>query len=151
MHFCGKKEVKFQKLRFKCNFCVFWPAFGCCAHPNAGRTNFFWAVFNLFCSLYWVKSTKKWWKTLNKFVDASYRHRKMCFDQLLGARSTRKLVKIYKMQPQSSCIGNLIIQENENVYGNIHKWRHALRGDGEGKKMSNLAWRHLWMVPYEPF
>ena len=32
-----------------CNCCVFRPAFGCCAHPKAGR-NLFSAIFNLFCS-----------------------------------------------------------------------------------------------------
>ena len=36
------------------NCCVFWPAFGCCAHPKAGSTNFFsrFQPFSFFFNLF---------------------------------------------------------------------------------------------------
>ena len=54
-------KPKIQKFRMRTNTknnifnlnrcCVFWPDFGCCAHPKAGQ-NFFSAVFNLLCFTY---------------------------------------------------------------------------------------------------
>ena len=57
--------------------CVFWRAFGCCAHPKAGR--------NLEKALKWTKKVEK--------------RLKKGFDQLLGARSNRKLVEIHNISP----------------------------------------------------
>ena len=55
--------------------CVFWPAFGCCAHPKAGQNNVL-AVFRLFSSCqplqdvyYWffIESKNNVWKILPQF------------------------------------------------------------------------------------
>ena len=66
--------------------CVFWPAFGCCAHLKAGRNIFFsrfstfFVHFRAFSVISRLKSTKNVWK---------------CFYQLSGAHSTRKLFEIH--------------------------------------------------------
>ena len=54
--------------------CVFWPAFGCCAHPKTDWTTFFSVVFNLFCSFptffsdFKSEINKNFWKQTKKYV-----------------------------------------------------------------------------------
>ena len=65
-----------------CVCCVFQPAFGCCAHPKAGRNTFFQPFLSFF---------------------VHFKPFSVYFYQLLGAQSTRKLVKIHNM-----CYCNLV-------------------------------------------
>ena len=64
-------EIRSEKSYSNC--CVFRPALGCCVHPKAGR-NIFFSHFQPFL-----------------FISKLF-HWKKCFDQLLGALSTQKLV-----------------------------------------------------------
>ena len=99
--------------------CVFPPAFGCWAHPLAGQNIFptFFDHFKPFFSDFTAEITKKRLKINVFFVNfytffRDFSHEiikkglkwsKICFYQLLGARSTQKLVKIH------------------NKYSHIHK------------------------------
>ena len=72
---------------------VFWPAFGCCAHPKAGKNEFFhpFSNFQTFLLISGVKSLKK---SLKKVENGWKKY----FDQLSGACSTQKRVKIHNTQ-----------------------------------------------------
>ena len=103
--------------------CVFRPDFRCCKHLKAGRTTFFqpFSTFFVDCKPFsmisLLKSTRNVWKWTKKTavfewfqsffawetklcqLSGGYRgyprYPWHCFDQLLGASSTQKLVKIH--------------------------------------------------------
>ena len=75
------------------NCCVFWPAFGCCAHLKAGW-NTFLSHFNLFSSLKWRKKVKTAWKSI---LTSS----QMCPAPKSWPKHTTKCIKI------GSCISSI--------------------------------------------
>ena len=107
--------------------CVFQPAFGCCAHSKAGWTTFSsrfqpfllyfqknsflslalgaWGFSDVFCKIQAWNHRKRFKRT--KKVEKGWKKK---FDQLLGARSTQKLVEIYNIcQHQSFLAKSLCI------------------------------------------
>ena len=59
-------SLQMQWTIFNCIICcVFRPAFGCCAHPKAGRTAFFscFQPFFFILNLYW------WFHTWNQYIN----------------------------------------------------------------------------------
>ena len=73
--------------------CVFWQAFGYCVHLKAGRNTFF-SFYQLDFRCEITEKALEWTKKVEN-------GKKKCFEQLLVACSTQKLVEIHNTLMQS--------------------------------------------------